>query len=151
MGNQNNVVFNNNDEFNSFFTKAVKKLLTEKIDEDVRFNFKVIQRVRPPFKREGHTKVLTLPFPLELDINTTTATIYIGYNKYITGLYFINSGQWEELPKESSDSILKLVRNQMERISHLMRYKPTIDVEVWVDIVPSDIITLNYKGNQNGN
>lgn len=151
MSDQNNVVFNNNGEFNTFFTKAVKKLLTEKIDETVRFKFKVIQRVRSPFKREGCRKVLTLPFPLELDINTTTATIYIGYNKYITGLHFITSGQWEELSKESSDSILKLVRSQMERISHLMKYKPTIDVEVWVDITPFDIIPLNYKGNQNGN
>lgn len=147
MSSQNNVVFNNNDEFNTFFTKAVKKLLKEKIDETVRFNFKVIQRVRSPFKREGNTKILTLSFPLELDINTTTATIYIGYNKYITGLHFITPGQWEELSKESSDNILELVRNQMERISHLMKYKPTIDVEVWVDITPFDIITLNYKGN----
>ena len=145
-------IFTKKFQFNSFFTKAVKKLLVEKFGKEAHFNFEVTQNVliQSHTSRKNEDGVSGVrPFPFKLDVSKTSGFIYID-GRSDESMFVVGYGQWEELHEEVVEGIVdyttKLLANiePKEDVKPIVNgAKPIINIEVSVHIDADNYTPMN--------
>lgn len=136
-------IFTKKFQFNSFFTKAVKKVLVDAFGDKAHFNFEATQNVLLPSRKGGDETSGVRPFPFKLNIAKTTGHIYIdGRDDEATS--FVMPEHWEELPVETVKDIFEYVEKLLANIEPKEDgSKPIINIEVAVNIYEGNYQSMN--------
>lgn len=135
-------IFTKKFQFNSFFTKAVKKLLVEKFGKEAHFNFEATQNVLLPSRKGGDETSGVRPFPFKLDVSKTSGFIYID-GRSEESMFVVGYGQWEEPPEEVVKGIVDYTAKLLDDIEVDDDGKPTINIEVSVHIDADNYTPMN--------
>lgn len=135
-------IFTKKFQFNKFFTKAVKKVLIEKFGDKAHFNFEAIQNVLLPSRKGGDETSGVRPFPFKLDIANTTGNIYIN-GRFAYSRFQVTPKDWEELSDELVSDIVGYTEKLLNNIETKEGEKPTIDIEVTVNIHEDNYQSMN--------
>lgn len=147
MNVQQNTIFAKKFQFNKFFTKAVKKVLVEKFGERAHFNFEATQNVLLPSRKGGEELSGVRPFPFKLNTANTTGNIHIR-GSFAYSSFQVMPTDWEELSDELVNNIVEyienlLTENLLANIETEECEKPTIDIEVTVNIHEGNYTSMN--------
>ena len=136
-------IFTKKFQFNSFFTKAVKKVLVEKFGKEAHFNFEVTQNVLLPSRKGGDEMSGVRPFPFKMNIAETSGCIYID-GRGMDSMVTVMPEHWEELPEEAIEHITNYVDKLLNNIeSKEDGSKPIINIEVCVNIDSRNYAPMN--------
>lgn len=135
-------IFTKKFQFNSFFTKAVKKLLVEKFGKEAHFNFEVTQDVLLQSRKDSNEKGGVRPFPFKLDVSKTSGFIYID-GRGDESMFIVKYGEWEELSEEVVKGIVDYTAKLLADIKADEDSKPFINVEVAVHIDGDNYTPMN--------
>lgn len=138
-------IFTKKFQFNSFFTKAVKKVLVEKFGKETHFNFEATQNVliQSHTSRKNENGVSGVrPFPFKLDVSKTSGFIYID-GRSEESMFVVGYGQWEELPEEVEKGIVDYTAKLLADIVVNEDSKPFINIEVSVHIDADNYTPMN--------
>ncbi len=138
-------IFTKKFQFNSFFTKAVKKVLVEKFGKEAHFNFEATQNVliQSHTSRKNENGVSGVrPFPFKLDVSKTSGFIYID-GRSEESMFVVGYGQWEELPEEVEKGIVDYTAKLLADIVVNEDSKPFINIEVSVHIDADNYTPMN--------
>ena len=138
-------IFTKKFQFNSFFTKAVKKVLVEKFGKEAHFNFEATQNVliQSHTSRKNENGVSGVrPFPFKLDVSKTSGFIYID-GRSEESMFVVGYGQWEELPEEVVKGIVDYTAKLLADIVVNEDSKPFINIEVSVHIDADNYTPMN--------
>lgn len=139
---QQNQIFTKKFQFNKFFTKAVKKALVEKFGDKAHFNFEATQNVLLPSRKGGEEMSGVRPFPFKLDVANTTGSIHIDGRNALTR-FSVMPEDWDELPAELVNNIVEYTENLLANVETEEGEKPTINIEVTVDIHEDNYQSMN--------
>lgn len=142
MNVQQNQIFTKKFQFSKFFTKAVKKVLVEKFGDKAHFNFEAKQNVLLPSRKNGDEPSGVRPFPFKLDIANTTGNIYINARADFSRFQVMPT-DWEELSDELVIDIVGYTEKLLNNIETEEGEKPTIDIEVTVNIHENNYQSMN--------
>lgn len=138
-------IFTKKIQFNSFFTKTVKKVLVEKFGKEAHFNFEVTQDVliQSHTSRKSENGLSGVrPFPFKLDVSKTSGFIYID-GRSEESMFVVGYGQWEELPEEVVKGIVDYTAKLLADIVVNEDSKPFINIEVSVHIDADNYTPMN--------
>lgn len=138
-------IFSKKFQFNSFFTKAVKKLLVEKFGKEAHFNFEVTQDVliQSHTSRKSENGLSGVrPFPFKLDVSKTSGFIYID-GRSDESMFVVKYGEWEELSEEVVKGIVDYTAKLLADIVVNEDSKPFINIEVSVHIDADNYTPMN--------
>lgn len=135
-------IFTKKFQFNSFFTKTVKKLLVEKFGKEAHFNFEVTQDVLLQSRKDSNEKGGVRPFPFKLDVSKTSGFIYID-GRSEESMFIVKYGEWEELSEEAVKGIVDYTAKLLADIVVNDDSKPFINVEVSVHIDADNYTPMN--------
>jgi hypothetical protein len=138
-------IFTKKFQFNSFFTKAVKKLLVEKFGKEAHFNFEVTQDVliQSHTSRKSENGLSGVrPFPFKLDVSKTSGFIYID-GRSDESMFVVKYGEWEELSEEVVKGIVDYTAKLLADIVVNEDSKPFINIEVSVHIDADNYTPMN--------
>ena len=138
-------IFTKKFQFNSFFTKAVKKVLVEKFGKEAHFNFEVTQNVliQSHTSRKSENALSGVrPFPFKLDVSKTSGFIYID-GRSDESMFVVGYGQWEELSEEVVKGIVDYTAKLLADIVVNEDSKPFINIEVSVHIDADNYTPMN--------
>lgn len=139
---QQNQIFTKKFQFSKFFTKAVKKVLVEKFGDKAHFNFEATQNVLLPSRKGGEEMSGVRPFPFKLDVANTTGSIHIDGRNALTR-FSVMPEDWDELPAELVNNIVEYTENLLANVETEEGEKPTINIEVTVDINEDNYQSMN--------
>ena len=142
MNVQQSQIFTKKFQFNKFFTKAVKKVLVEKFGEKAHFNFEAVQNVLLPSRKGGEELSGVRPFPFKLDVANTTGNIHVN-GRFAYSRFQVTPKDWEELSDELVSDIVGYVEKSLDNIETEEGEKPTIDIEVTVNIHEDNYQSMN--------
>lgn len=142
MNVQQNQIFTKKFQFNKFFTKAVKKVLVEKFGDKAHFNFEATQNVLLPSRKGGEELSGVRPFPFKLDIANTTGNIHVN-GRFVHSRFQVTPKDWEELSDELVSDIVGYVEKSFDNIETEEGEKPTINIEVTVNIHEDNYQSMN--------
>lgn len=135
-------IFTKKFQFNSFFTKAVKKVLVEKFGKEAHFNFEATQNVLLQSRKDSNEKGGVRPFPFKLDISKTSGFIYID-GRRVESMFVVKYGEWEELSEEVVKGIVDYTAKLLADIKVDEDSKPFINIEVSVHIDGDNYTSMN--------
>jgi len=138
-------IFTKKFQFNSFFTKAVKKLLVEKFGKEAHFNFEVTQDVliQSHTSRKSENGLSGVrPFPFKLDVSKTSGFIYID-GRSDESMFVVKYGEWEELSEEVVKGIVDYTAKLLADIVVNEDSKPFINIVVSVHIDADNYTPMN--------
>lgn len=138
-------IFTKKFQFNSFFTKAVKKLLVEKFGKEAHFNFEVTQDVliQSHTSRKSENGLSGVrPFPFKLDVSKTSGFIYID-GRSDESMFVVKYGEWEELSEEVVKGIVDYTAKLLADIVVNEDSKPFINIGVSVHIDADNYTPMN--------
>ena len=138
-------IFSKKFQFNSFFTKAVKKLLVEKFGKEAHFNFEVTQDVliQSHTSRKSENGLSGVrPFPFKLDVSKTSGFIYID-GRSDESMFVVKYGEWEELSEEVVKGIVDYTAKLLADIVVNEDSKPFINIGVSVHIDADNYTPMN--------
>lgn len=142
MNVQQSQIFTKKFQFNKFFTKAVKKVLIEKFGDKAHFNFEATQNVLLQSRKGGEELSGVRPFPFKLDVANTTGNIHIN-GRFVYSRFQVTPKDWEELSDELALDIVGYVEKSLNNIETEEGEKPTINIEVTVNIHEDNYQSMN--------